>query len=182
MVIMTVEIEIRSFISEEKYEELLKFLHQNATFVSKDYQETYYFDSKEDIRIQRNNFYSKIWMKKGKIHDEAREEIEIRFSREDFEKLEKLFLAVGLNVQIKWFRNRHTFKWEEVDVMLDYTKGYGHIIELEQVTDGEEKEKTLEGLKQKLASLSIHLTPKEEFEQKYTYYKEHWREFVNEQC
>lgn len=176
---MVVEIEIRSFISKEKYAELLDFLHQNTTFVSEDYQETYYFDSKEDIRIQRNNSYSKIWMKRGKIHDDAREEVEIKFNRGDFEKLEQLFLAAGLNVQIKWFRNRHTFRWDDIDVMLDCTKGYGHIIELEQITDGEEKEKTLDKLKQKLASLNVILTPKEEFNHKYAYYKEHWKELTN---
>lgn len=176
--IMVVEVEIRSFISKEKYEELLAFFYQTATFVSEDYQETYYFDAKEDIRIQRNNFYSKIWMKKGKIHDEAREEIEIKFNREDFEKLEQIFLAAGLNVQIKWFRNRHTFQWNDINVMLDYTKGYGYIIELEQVTDGEEKENTLDKLRQKLTSLNILLTPKEEFDQKYAHYKEHWRELI----
>jgi len=60
-----------------------------------------------------------------------REEIEIRFDRNEFEKLERLFLALGLNVEIKWFRKRHSFKWADIDVMLDYTNGYGHIIELE---------------------------------------------------
>ncbi len=176
---MTVEIEIRSFIGKEKYEELLAFFHQNATFVSEDYQETYYFDSKEDIRIQRNNFYSKIWMKKGKIHDDCREELEIRFPREDFEKLEKLFVSLGFGVQIKWFRKRHTFQWEGVEVMLDYTKGYGYIIELEKKSGEIGKEEVLQGLKEKLKRLNLPLTPKEEFDKKYLYYKKHWRELIN---
>ncbi len=176
---MVIEVEIRSFISKGKYEELLAFFRQKAAFISKDYQETYYFDSLEDIRIQRNNFYSKIWMKKGKMHDEAREEVEIRFNREDFEKLEQIFISAGLNVKIKWFRNRHTFRWDGINVMLDYTKGYGYIIELEQITDEEGKEKTLNELKQRLASLNVPKTPKEEFNQKYNYYTEHWKGLIS---
>lgn len=172
------EIEIRSFISEDKYKELIEFFRINGEFVNEDYQETYYFDTKEDLRIQKNNFFSKIWMKKGKIHDEHREEIEIRFEKDDFEKLEKIFLAADINVQIKWFRNRHTFKWQGINVMIDYTKGYGYIIELEKMSDEENKATVLEELKNKLNSLNIVLTPKEEFDRKFKDYKEKWRELT----
>jgi predicted adenylyl cyclase CyaB len=175
---MNIEVEVRSFISEEKYFELLDFFRKNGEFVNEDEQETYYFDCEEDLRIQRNNFFSKIWLKKGKIHDESREEIEIRFKKEDFEKLEKLFFIIGLNVAIKWFRKRHSFKWQGMDVVVDFTKGYGHIIELEKMAEDNEKEKVLEFLKEKLKSLNILLTPKEEFDKKYEYYKENWEKLI----
>lgn len=176
---MNIEVEIRSFISKEKYEELLEFFKKEAEFINEDYQETYYFDTNEDLRIQRNNFFSKIWLKKGKLHDEYRKEIEIRFDRKDFEKLERLFLDLGFNVQVKWFRKRFVFKWQGIDIMLDYTKGYGHIIELEMISDEENKEKILEMLKQKLQILNITLTPKEEFEKRFRYYKENWKKLIN---
>lgn len=173
-----IEVELRSFISEEKYNELLEFFKKNGEFVNEDYQETYYFNAKEDLRIQKNNFFSKIWMKKGKIHDEIREEIEIKFPKEDFEKLEKLFLAIGFDVQIKWFRTRHTFKWNEVSVMVDYTRGYGYIIEIEKMSDEQNKNNDLEVLKNKFKELQIEISPKEEFEKKYNYYKENWKNLV----
>jgi len=56
-----------------------------------DEQETHYFDCAEDIRIQKNKYFSKIWMKKGKLHDDAREEIEVQCKKDDFEKLQKIF-------------------------------------------------------------------------------------------
>lgn len=174
-----IEVEIRSFITKEKYGELLDFFRKEGEFVSEDYQETYYFDTKEDLRIQKNNFYSKIWLKKGKIHDDHREEIEIKFGVEDFEKLEKLFLAIGLNVEIKWFRTRHTFEWGDINVMIDYTKGYGYIVELEKMATEQEKQEILESLKEKLKNLNIPLTPKKEFNQKYEDYKKNWRELVS---
>lgn len=174
----TIECEVRSFITKEQYKSLLERFKKEAVFVGEDEQLTYYFDSKEDLRIQRSNNFSKIWLKKGRIHDEHREEIEIKCKKGDFEKLEQCFLALGYNVEIKWFRTRRTFKWGEVDVMLDYTKGYGYIIELEKMSSERDKEATVDFLKSKMRELGVALTPKEEFERKYRYYKEHWKQLV----
>lgn len=173
-----IEVEIRSFISEEKYKELLRFFMENAEHVKEDFQETHYFDCEQDLRIQKNNAGSKIWLKKGEIHDDAREEIEVFTKDESFENLGKLFNALGHEVEIKWLRQRNQFNWAGIKVCLDYTKGYGYIIELEKITSEEEKEKVLEELKQKLNALNIPLTPKEEFKMKYDYYKENWRELI----
>lgn len=173
-----IEVEIRSFISPEQYGQLIDYFAKNGTFLSEDEQVTYYFDSEQDLRIQKNKFYSKVWMKKGKIHDDSREEIEIKLPVAEFEKLENLFLSLGYAVSIKWFRRRHSFRWHEIDVAVDCTKGYGYILELEQMAAEEEKEKVLQFLKQKLAELGIKETPKEEFDQKYKYYKENWKRLV----
>ena len=175
---MNIEVEVRSFITEDKYKELIDFFKKESEFISEDYQETYYFDCEEDLRIQRNNSYSKVWLKKGKIHDDHREEIEIKHPKEDFEKLEKLFLSLGYSVEIKWFRNRHTFKWQGISVMVDHTRGYGHIIELEKMSTEEEKDSVLNELKSKMDSLGIEISSKEEFKDKFNYYKANWRELV----
>ena len=175
---MNIEVEIRSFISEEKYLALLEFFKQESELINEDEQETHYFDCKEDLRIQQNQHYSKVWLKKGKLHDSAREEIEIKLPKEDFSKLQLLFFSLGYSIGIKWFRKRHTFSWKGISVMLDNTKGYGYIIELEKMSNEEDKEITLKELKTKLASLEIHLTPKEEFSQKYEFYRENWQDLV----
>tara|TARA_Y100000310_G_scaffold126034_1_gene124774 strand:- start:807 stop:1352 length:546 start_codon:yes stop_codon:yes gene_type:complete len=173
-----IEVEIRSFISKEKYEELLEFFKRNAELVKEDFQETHYFDCEQDLRIQKNNFGSKIWMKKGKIHDDAREEIEIKIDKNDFEKLGKLFDQLGNNVEIKWLRDRKQFNWQGIKVCLDYTKGYGYIIELEKMSSKENKEKILGELKQKFNELNIFPTTKEEFDKQFNYYKENWRKLI----
>jgi len=175
---MNIEVEIRSFISKERYEQLLEFFRQNAQLNNEDYQETFYFDCEEDLRIQRNNSYSKIWMKKGEIHDDHREEIEIRFDKSEFENLENLFLSLGYNIEIKWFRNRFEYKWNDITVCLDFTKGYGYIIEFEKMCSEDMKEKEFELLKQKFKSLNIEITPKEEFNKKFQYYKENWKSLI----
>jgi len=175
---MNIETEVRSFISKEQFEKLLDFFKQNASPIKEDYQETFYFDCEEDLRIQRNNFFSKIWMKKGKIHDNHREEIEIRFERDEFENLVKLFLALGYNIDIKWFRKRFEFKWDDITVCLDFTRGYGYIIELEKMCSEDTKEQEFELLKQKLKSLGVEITPREEFDKKFLYYKKNWKSLI----
>jgi len=173
-----IEVEIRSFVSKDQYDRLMEFFNRNAKFVKEDYQETYYFDTKEDLRIQKNNFFSKVWMKKGKLHDDFREETEIKFDKNDFEKLEKLFLSIGINVKIKWFRKRFQFDWNDAKVCLDYTKGYGYILELEKLTSESGKEAVLKVLKEKMGKLGIEPTSKEEFDRKFKYYEENWQRLV----
>ena len=59
-----IEVELRSFITEDKYGDLMKFFHEKGEFVGKEDQETFYFDCGEDLRIQKNDNHAKIWMKK----------------------------------------------------------------------------------------------------------------------
>ncbi|MCX6739764.1 MAG: CYTH domain-containing protein [Candidatus Parcubacteria bacterium] len=174
-----IEVEVRSFITKEQYDKLLGFFTTNAKLVKEDYQETFYFDCSQDLRIQKNDFYSKIWLKKGQLHDDFREELEIKFPKEDFPQLENLFLSLGFKVQIKWLRKRFEFNWQGIIVCLDYTKGYGYIIELEKMCSEAEQENEAGKLKKKLQSLEIDLTPKEEFTAKYNYYKDNWADLIN---
>ena len=175
-----IEVEVRSFVSKEKYEQLLDFFRNNARFVKEDYQETVYFDCEQDLRIQKNDYFSKIWMKKGKMHDDCREEIEVQFRKDDFEKLEQLFAELELKTEIKWYRKRFEFDWNDISVCLDYTKGYGYIIELEKMATEEDKANEHDQLIEKFTSLNVDLTPKEEFEKKFLEYKEKWRVLTEE--
>lgn len=176
---VNIEVEVRSFISKEKYESLLEFFKQHDQFVKEDYQENYYFDSEADLRTQKNSQDSKIFLKEGKIHDDFREEIEVKFDRDSFDKVNKIFESLGYNVEIKWFRKRFQFNWQEIKVCLDYTKGYGYIVELEKMSDDENKEEILSLLKDRLRELGVEETSKEEFNRKFAYYKENWRELIN---
>jgi predicted adenylyl cyclase CyaB len=173
-----IEVEIRSFISKEEYDNLLKFFTKSSTPTKQDSQETYYFNAKEDLRIQKNNDFAKIWLKKGKIHDDCRKELEVKFKKEDFEKIEEILTSVGFDIEIKWLRKRYEFDWDKIKVCLDYTKGYGYIIELEKISSEEEKETALEELKQKLEKLDIKLTPKNIFNEKFENYKNNWRTLI----
>jgi len=177
---MNIEVELRSFISKEQHTKLLAFFTANGTLINQDEQETHYFDCPEDLRIQKNNTGAKIWLKKGKLHDEAREEIEIPTIAEDFDQLQKLFTTLGYNVDIKWFRTRHTFQWKGINAMVDYTKGYGYILELERISTEKDKDKARLELYTLMKELNITITPREEFDKKFKEYKNNWRALIKQ--
>lgn len=173
-----IECEVRAMIDDDKFTELLAQFKETFTYLGAEEQTTYYFDGEVDLRIQQSDQYAKVCLKKANLHDEHREEIEVKVPKEDFEKLEQLFLALGYTVSIKWFRTRHVFTWGDIAVTLDYTRGYSYIIELEKLSNEDEREVTIALLKDKLASLGIEQTPKEQFDEKYRYYKANWKELT----
>ncbi len=178
---MQIEVEVRSFISEEEHERLLSVMEREAEFLGKDKQTTYYLSGKQDLRIQKGSSHAKVWMKGGKIHDRYRQEVEVRFKREDFDKMVEIFGVLGHEVCVKWFRNRKMFNWDGVLVMLDHSRGYGRIIELEKMAQHKDKEKTYGMLKSKLESLGVDITPRSEFEKRFKDYVENWKKLTKGQ-
>lgn len=173
-----IEAEIRSFIDEKQYKSLLKFFKKEAKFLGEEKQVTRYFSGEQDLRIQKSDKSAKIWLKKGKMHDDSREEIEVKLELKEFENANKIFEALGYEVKIQWLRKRNTFYWNGINVMLDDTKGYGMILELEKMCKEEDKEKTTEMLRKKMNDLDIAETKKGEFEKKFEYYKKNWKKLI----
>jgi predicted adenylyl cyclase CyaB len=174
-----VEIEVRSFISPVQYKSLEKKLNRVAKFLKEIKEETVYLE-RESLRIRRDNSYSYLIFKSGKIHDNFRSEIKIRFERTDFDKLKDLFEKLGFNIDVMWFRERNVYDLKGIKVFLDKTKGYGMVVELEKFGTEQNKEKIYDDLKAKLLSLGIkEITPKKEFDKKFKYYKNNWRKILN---
>jgi predicted adenylyl cyclase CyaB len=176
----TIEVEVKSFITKEQYDNLLEFFHSNSTFTNTQNQDTFYFKGKNDFRIKKDEKKATIVLKKGVLHDEKREELEVNVPKEDFEKLEQLFLVLGHVVDIQWKRKRHNFLWDGINVSVDHTLGYGYILELEKMSDEENKEENLLFLKEKLQELNVKLTQRDVFEKKFSDYKENWKELINQ--
>lgn len=174
-----IEVEVRSFVSEDKFNKLRAFFEKNAEFLGEDEQETVYFNCKGDVRLQRSNSYSKIWMKEGRMHDEAREETEVKLDREDFEKAIKVFAAMGFEVTVKWLRKRRSYVWGNIAVTLDDNKGYGLILELEKLSSDEEKEAARNHLNERMRELGVEITPRDVFEEKFDHYTKNWRDLLN---
>ncbi len=173
-----IECELRAFVTDEEFAALADRLGREAAVLGEDDQVTYYFDGNgdPDLRIQRNASGGKIWYKGGKMHDEARREIEIPFGPgETFARLEELFTALGYRVSIKWFRKRRTFRFGDITVTLDDTRGYGKIVEFERLCAPERREEALADLKRAMAGFGIEPSPKEEFDRRYAEYRANWR-------
>lgn len=175
-----IEVEVRSFISEDRYDELLDKLKERAEKVKYDRQITYYFSGDRDLRIQKNMDFAKLWLKTGEIHEREREELEVRFDREDFRTLEKLLELLGYEVEIKWYRERHRFRWNGLEICVDHTPGYGRIIEIEKMCEKGEEEKVHERLCKALREFGVEETPKEIFDERYEDYRDNWSDILED--
>ena len=173
-----IEVEIRSFISEEDSERLKRFMEKNATLEEEDKQITTYFSGGKDLRLQVNRRNAKVILKEGKIHDDHRKEIEIPFDKRYHNNMMDLITSLGYSIEIQWFRKRIVYIWENVNVALDNTRGYGHIIELESMCSEDEKVDRLLELKKLLSQLNIKETPKDVFDKRFSHYKNNWRELT----
>jgi predicted adenylyl cyclase CyaB len=173
-----IETEVRSFISPLQYKKLNSFFKKSAKFLGQENQETHYFSGPNDLRIQKTNNTAKLWLKGGKLHQKSREDIVVRCQKDDFENLEILLLRLGYKPEIKWFRKRNNFLWQGITVSLDFTRGYGYIIELEKMGDLKSSGKNYNLLLAKLGELGVKLTPKAEFDRKFAYYKKNWKKLV----
>ena len=141
-----------------------------------DNQVTYTLNDRNSVRIQKNGSHSKLWIKIGKgQHDPIHEEIEIRFGRKDFDTLARAMEIMGFPPLIKWFRKRTTFKWQGVSAMVDSTRGYGYILELEKICERPGRAKALDSLRNKMDSLGIDVTTKDEFDRKFANYRDNWK-------
>lgn len=173
-----IEVEARSFVNKKQYGNLLKYFKKNGKFLGRENQITYYFSGPKDLRIQKTDKGCKLWLKGGRIHDKYREDIVVEHRKKDFEKLKELLLSLGFKIQIKWLRLRNDFLWKKIKISVDYTRGYGYILELEKMAGRGDKEKTYQGLLKKMKELGIALTPKKEFDKKFNYYKKNWQKLI----
>lgn len=174
----SLEVEVRSFVNDNEYKQILSDLKLSAEFVSEIKEETVYFSAKKDLRLRRNGKDAFLILKEGKLHDDHRKECEIKFSISEFDSMIEVFQSLGHKIQIKWFRKRMIFKKGDVKLLLDDTKGYGKIFEIEKIVEpGKEKfaHKEIKGI---LESYGIKITEKEKLDQAYEYYKNNWQTLI----
>ncbi len=177
MTMTTIEVEARSFISQQQYEELLQKFETEATFLDEDNETNIYLTGPEDLRIMEGDHHAKVWVKTGKLHDDFREEVEVAVSKDNFPNLKKLLHLSGHETKIIWKRNRKRFVWKEITVCMDFTHHYGYIIELEKITTPAQAEKVHAELVQELRDLDVTISAKANFEEAFEYYTTHWREW-----
>lgn len=174
-----IEVEVRSFISDEQFERIKSILDIDFEFVGKLSEVTVYFSREKDLRIRKSEDGAFLILKEGKIHDDARKEFEIRFNIEDFDLMIELLKALGYEVEIQWFRERLEYKKNDIRVLLDDTKGYGKIIELEEMVGSGQEGDSSKRLADLISDLGIsEITTKEEFNKSFEYYKENWKNLI----
>src|SRR3989338_1060225 len=176
-----IEVEIRAFITPEKYDELKARLDADCAFFGEEHQVSYYFDAPVDLRAQESDTYSKIWMKGGAMHDGSRKELELRLGKKDIGVAKELFAALGFPVNIMWDRKRRTYRAEDITICLDETRGYGCIIEGEIMASEGEEEDARARLLLLFKKYEVEQTSKTEFDTKFADYKLNWKRYFNDE-
>lgn len=173
-----IEVEARCLITEQKYNQLVKYFNKNAKLLEKFHDETAYIDGKENMRLRRDEKHSYIILKSGKIHDEFREEIEIKADKKDFEKLEKLFCQINHPVSVYWDRNRRVYLWSGFKTFLDKSKGYGCMIELEKICNSKTQNNAYNKMLKLLDLIDLKPTNKLELNKKFNFYLKNWKKLL----
>ena len=173
-----IEVEIRSFIDDKQYNNLLLKLKIDAEFIKEIDEETIYFSGDKDLRLRNNKKEAFMILKGGNIHDDHREELEVKFNIADFDNMQKLLECLGHKIEIKWFRRRLEFRKDDIKILLDRTKGYGNIIELEKMVQSGEEENVHIKLEKRLKKLGIKISTKKEFNYAFEYYKKNWKNLI----
>lgn len=173
-----IEVEKRSFITKEKYDEIVLKLKDNILETN---QITYYFKGEKDFRLMHTKTYSKLWLKSGEIHDDAREEVEVYLDEKETSNTFKLLKSLGYEPEIIWFRSRKECDYKEIKITIDYTIGYGYIFEVEKlIEDDQNIEEAKSQLDNLLKEFNIEVSAKSQFSEKYEDYKINWRKYTED--
>ena len=180
-----IEIEVRSFLTKSQFLILKRFFDKEASKLGSWKESTVYYKAKEgDLRLRQTDRKSYLIYKVGHIHQEQREEIELELPMDYFGNLEKILVALGHKVRMRWFRKRIVYQWKGIKVYLDDTVGNGLMIEFERCSRPMQKQRVYEDLKKEfnklLKGFDIKPTAKKELDQRFDYYKKHWKELIKD--
>lgn len=174
-----IEVEARSFISDEQYGNIKNILDRDFEFIKELWETTIYFSGEKDLRMRKNGTEAFIILKEGKIHDDFRKEFEVKIDKDDFDDMIGVFRSLGHEIEIEWQRNRLEYKKADAKILLDDTKGYGKILEIERMAESGEEEKVYDALMKEMEKFGIaEITSKEEFNKRFEYYKQNWQQLI----
>lgn len=168
-----VELRVKSFITKNQYDSLLKYLNSFAEFINKDNIVIYDFSHPNELKIQKDSSASKISVKKG-----GKETLNVSLKKEEFDDLVDVFESLGFDISLKWFKAIHQFKWNEIDITVSFIRGYGYVVEMFKSAYPEEKEILFNYLRENMKLLGLEETQQELFDERLKYYQENWKDLV----
>ncbi len=168
------DVQLRAFLDKDKYRELIE---KYNSVLHTEKQISYFYNLEEDFRFMKTKTYSEICIKEGNIHDDIKEEKTVKIDSKYNDNMTYILDKLGYVPEVKWYRTRSTAKLDfDINICLDYTVGYGYIIEVSKKIDDSKKfDLTKIELGNFLESLDIDITSKDKFNEKYNEYILNWR-------
>ncbi len=175
------EIEYKFVLKPKDKNILEKFLSDNdAKMVSEGTQDNWYYvaPGKNDLRIRRTDKEAYLVLKKGWMHDDDRDEIEIKVARADFLRLDEVFCSLGYKYDTKWYRKRTEYKYKNFSITIDFNAGYGWIAEIERTVQPGNEEMAKKEILSLAKEIGLKPATKELFNKMYEYYKKNWSHYI----
>lgn len=112
------------------------------------------------------------------MHDEDRDEIEVKVDRKDFLALDDILRSLGYEYDTKWYRKRREYKLDNLNITIDFNAGYGWLTEIEKVVRVGGEEKAKKEILELAKNIGIKPVKKEFIDKMYHYYKKHWPYYI----
>lgn len=169
------EVEKRTFISKEKYEELARFFKEKADHYNSKKQIITQYRTDTDFRIveEKNGIFFRLY-----ANHLDREKLIITLDKKERDSIMKMFRALGMTIDVKWYRRRIEFSYQDYQVTLDKTFRYGFVISVSKLVQEEDIAEEMRQLDSLFEQFRIPMTSPEQFNSQYHYYNLNWYDFT----
>ncbi|MFC1598886.1 hypothetical protein ACFL2U_02695 [Patescibacteria group bacterium] len=175
------EIELKSVIDKDKYEQLKQLLNQdekfkkfNAESITTDFYKAN--QDKTDIRLRHSDKTNEVVCKKGLVTRICRQEIRIPLvSKEQLDHFSEIFQTMPLERQPKTLKHKQefTYKFKDYDyvICLQHIEDFAYLVEVEFLSEKDDSDKHEPNLMAILEELGLHLIDGEKFLKRVEDYK-----------
>lgn len=174
------EIEYKFVLKPKDKTRLEKYLKKNkAKLTKKETQDNWYYvaSGKNDLRIRRNDKEAFLILKRGWMHSDCRDEIEVKVERSDFKRLDEIFISLGYKYDTKWYRKRLEYKLTDFNITLDFNAGYGWVTEIEKIIRTGSEKKAKQDILNFAKEIGIKPASQSLFDKMYKFYKKNWQHY-----
>lgn len=169
-------VEKRTFINKDKYEQLMNLFKQKNIPMQKVNQVIYKYKSELDFRLIYDS--EKAVLRLRGITGEDEEKI-VHIKPEEVSILATMLRHLGMYEEMKWYRVRTTIPLRDYLITMDETYQYGYVVSIAKEVPLEQREQAMQELDQLFQQLQIPITTKEQFNDRYKYYKLKWVDFAH---
>lgn len=137
---MSIEVEIRGQMSEEKFNEVKKTLSEASERSWEDDRNAAFFVI-PNVNLKVSKYVSKgtakIAFKNAHESAKSAEEIEIPIQGDDYEKIIRIFEELGFNKYNRTEQKRTNYIYKEVEIAIKWSRDWSYHFEMEKVVEQE---------------------------------------------
>jgi adenylate cyclase class IV len=162
-----IEIEHRALVTEEKYDQLLKFLGKNGQDLGEDDKDVFFFLVPNKICKVVDNVSqktAKIVLKLNSLgNGNDFEEIEIPIAQSEVDKAVRVFEKLQVGEMMRSFQKRHNYMYKGVELAVKFSEHWRYHVELEVlVSDIKDKPAAEEKIKKVAEKLELKIMQDDE--------------------